>query len=133
MKDKYHYKIIYLLFSAFIFSIIYTVMGSIHFHGINKIQDQIKDDMIEDEAKEPYTNLYSEINKMNVRNNVKDIVKDEEDKIEKPNFYQKYLDSLYFSIITSCLLGYGDIYPITNLSKIFVSIQSFITLSLILF
>jgi len=133
MKDKYHSKIIYLIFSAVIFSIIYTIMGSIHFHGINKIQDQIKYDMIEDEAKEPYTNLYSEINKMNVRNNIKNMVEDEEDKIGKPNFYQDYLDSLYFSIITSCLLGYGDIYPITNISKIFVSIQSFITLSLILF
>jgi len=47
--------------------------------------------------------------------------------------FQRYLDSLYFSIITSCLLGYGDIYPITNLSKILVSIQGLITLSLILY
>jgi len=105
-------------------------MNPVHFHGLNKIQDKIKDDLIEDEVNESF---YTPYNKEKVKHDVKEIVSNEEDKIYKPNYLQRYLDSLYFSIITSCLLGYGDIYPITNISKILVSIQALITLSLILY
>tara|TARA_B110000503_G_C7170293_1_gene423921 strand:- start:2894 stop:3277 length:384 start_codon:yes stop_codon:yes gene_type:complete len=126
---KYH-RLYYLVISALTFSFLYSFVNPVNFHGLNKIQDKIKDDLIEDEVNEPF---YSQYNKQKVKRDVKDIVSDEEKKIYKPNYYQRYLDSLYFSIITSCLLGYGDIYPITNLSKIMVSIQALITLSLILY
>jgi len=127
---KYHNKLFYLFVSAIFFSFIYSLMNPINFYGLNKIQDSIKDDLIDDQAKEPF---YTPYNKEKVKEDVKNIVRNEEDKIYKPNYFQRYLDSLYFSIITSCLLGYGDIYPITNLSKILVSIQGLITLSLILY
>ena len=127
---KYHNKVFYLVVSALTFSLIYPFMNPVNFHGLNKIQDKIKDDFIEDEVNESF---YSPYNKEKVKHDVKNIVLDGEKKIYKPNYFQRYLDSLYFSIITSCLLGYGDIYPITNISKILVSIQAFITLSLILF
>jgi len=52
------------------------------------------------------------------------------EKIETSNI-QKLFDRLYFSIITSTLLGYGDIYPITNISKMIVMTQSLLTISLI--
>jgi hypothetical protein len=103
-------------------------MNPVNFYGMNKIQDQIKDDLIETESKEPF---YSPYNK--VKRDVQRVVKKESEKIKEQNFFQRYLDCLYFSIITSCLLGYGDIYPITNMSKVFVSIQGFITLALILY
>ena len=45
--------------------------------------------------------------------------------------FQRLFDRLYFSIVTSCLLGYGDIYPVTNISKTIVMAQSFLTISLI--
>ena len=127
---KYHNKVFYLVVSALTFSLIYSFMNPVNFHGLNKIQDKIKDDLIEDEVDEPF---YSHYNKEKVKHDVKNIVLDEEEKIDKPNYFQRYLDSLYFSIITSCLLGYGDIYPITNISKILVSIQGLITLALILY
>ena len=127
---KYHNKVFYLVVSALTFSFIYSFMNPVNFHGLNKIQDKIKDDLIEDEVDEPF---YSPYNKEKVKHDVKNIVLDEEQKIDKPNYFQRYLDSLYFSIITSCLLGYGDIYPITNISKILVSIQGLITLALILY
>lgn len=125
---KYHNKIIYLLSSALFFSFLYSFMNPVNFYGMNKIQDKIKDDLIETESKEPF---YSPYNK--VKRDVQDIVSKESEKIKEQNFFQRYLDCLYFSIITSCLLGYGDIYPITNISKVFVSIQGFITLALILY
>lgn len=36
-----------------------------------------------------------------------------------------YIDCLYFSITSQATVGYGDIIPVTNLSKILVSIQVF--------
>ena len=45
--------------------------------------------------------------------------------------YQRLFDRIYFSIITSTLLGYGDIYPVTNTGKIIVMMQSLLTVSLI--
>ena len=47
------------------------------------------------------------------------------------SIFQRLFDRLYFSIVTSCLLGYGDIYPVTNISKSIVMSQSFFTISLI--
>jgi hypothetical protein len=126
----YRGKLIYLLITIFIFSIIYTSMNPVNFYGINKIQDKIQDELIEDKVRE---GLDMETNQERVERDVKKIVKAEDEKIRKQNIFQKYLDCVYFSIITSCLLGYGDIYPITNVSKILVSLQAFITLSLILY
>ena len=127
---KYHNKLTYLVISAFFFSVLYSFMNPVNFYGMNKIQDKIKDDLIEDEANEPF---YSHYNKEKVKRDVQSVVKKEGEKIKQQNFFQRYLDCLYFSIITSCLLGYGDIYPITNISKVFVSIQGLITLALILY
>jgi hypothetical protein len=105
-------------------------MNPVNFYGINKIQDKIKDELIEDKVKEGFG---METKQERVERDVKKIVNAEDEKIKKQSIFQKYLDCLYFSIITSCLLGYGDIYPITNVSKILVSLQAFITLSLILY
>lgn len=126
---KYHNKLYYLVISALFFSFIYSFMNPVHFYGINKIQDKIKDDLIETKVHEPF----SQYNKEKIKRDVQEIVTKESEKIKEQNFFQRYLDCLYFSIITSCLLGYGDIYPMTNISKILVSIQGLITLALILY
>ena len=126
----YKNKLFYLIITIFIFSVTYSVINPVNFHGIYKIQDKIKDDLIEDKAREGF---YSSSNKDQVERDVEKIVELEDEKIEEQGFFQRYLDCLYFSIITSCLLGYGDIYPITNTSKVLVSVQSIITLSLILY
>lgn len=127
---RYRNKLMYLIFTIFIFSFVYSFINPVNFYGMNKIQDQIKDDMIEDKARESF---YVETKKEKVERDVEKIVEEEGKRIKEQSFTQKYLDCLYFSIITSCLLGYGDIYPITNISKILVSIQALVTLSLILY
>ena len=45
--------------------------------------------------------------------------------------YQRMFDRLYFSLNTSCLLGYGDIYPISNTAKVITMVQALVTVSLI--
>ena len=130
---SYRGKLVYLATTIFIFSILYSIINPVNFYGINKIQDKIQDEMIEDKVREGLIMKPDESNKDRVERDVEKIVKNEREKINNQNFGQKYLDCLYFSIITSCLLGYGDIYPITNLSKIMVSLQAFITLALILY
>ena len=50
----------------------------------------------------------------------------------KPSIFQKLFNRLYFSISTGCLLGVGDIYPITNASKTIIIAQSLSTIALII-
>ena len=44
---------------------------------------------------------------------------------------EKYFDSLYFSIVTGCLLGYGDVYPLTTKCKFTSMIQALLTIIII--
>lgn len=62
-------------------------------------------------------------------------VKTDELAAEKINvsIYQHMFDRLYFSLNTSCLLGYGDIYPLSNIAKTITMIQALVTVSLIVF
>lgn len=129
LSRKYNRKIVGLIGLIVLFSIFYFFLDASHFQGINPLQDKIKDDIIEKEVAEPYQNY----EKQQVKRNVEEVVKDEEDKIENPTSFQQFFDRLYFSTITSCLLGYGDIYPATNTSKFLSAFQSFLTLCIILY
>lgn len=54
------------------------------------------------------------------------------DNMNKP--FTHWFDPIYFSIITSNSIGYGDFYPITTFAKVLVSIQAMFFLSfLVLF
>jgi hypothetical protein len=66
---------------------------------------------------------------------VKKDIKEEELQAEniKPSLLKKFFNRIYFSINTGCLLGYGDIYPISILAKLFAMIQAMITIMLILY
>jgi len=139
-KSKYHRKIILFFISILGFSFIYSLLDASHFHGINPVQDKIKDDLVEkeaDEVKEDYQtigyNTYTSNEKQKLKQDVKEVVKEEDKKIENPTFFQNFFDRFYYSINTACLLGYGDIYPATNVTKCIVCIQSLMTLILILF
>jgi len=51
------------------------------------------------------------------------------DNMNKP--FVHWFDSIYFSIITSNSIGYGDYYPVTLFAKVLVSIQAMFFLSFI--
>lgn len=46
----------------------------------------------------------------------------EPDDIEEKNFFKRFLNRLYFTIITVSSVGYGEYYPKTMLSKVLVSL-----------
>jgi hypothetical protein len=127
-----------------------------HFSGVNFIKDTIKKEVI----KKKITNELHEIpadpmeafsisnqyqkhvDKVKTdiaiedatKNVTKDVATDElkEEKINVPPF-QRLFDRAYFSMNTSCLLGYGDIFPVSNIAKLISMIQSFITVAIIVF
>jgi hypothetical protein len=138
-KNKYHLKIIGLVGLIVLFSFFYLALDTTHFQGINPVQDKVKDDIVERESKKvslesfQYNINSSEQNSQELKQNIEEKVEAEEDKIQRPTIFQNLFDRFYFSTITACLLGYGDIYPATNIAKSLAALQSFLTLCLILY
>ena len=52
------------------------------------------------------------------------------DNMNKP--FLHWFDSVYFSLVTSNSIGYGDYYPVTTFGKILVSIQALFFLSFVI-
>lgn len=153
-----HTKLRVLLASSVFFAIIYMFLDDSHFSGVNFIKDTIKKEVIkkkiknelQDNGSDPmeafgnsFLNQYqTHIDKAKTdiamgdaaKNVSKDVETTEinEDKINVPPF-QMFFDRAYFSMSTSCLLGYGDIFPVSNIAKLISMIQSFITVSIIVF
>jgi restriction endonuclease Mrr len=158
----YFSKIQILFFLMFIFSLLYMLLDDEHFEGVNKFKEIVKEEVIKDKAKqeikENYDNLkeyyndnkiinktkFSEKNSNNVVDEkiIDEVAKETEEEVKKedlsiekvePNLIKKYFDRLYFAIITGCLLGYGDIFPVTYTSKTLAGIQGLLTVSLIVY
>ena len=158
LKNKVIILFIFILF----FSIIYMFLDDKHFSGVNFIKDAIKEEVIKKKIeKNIKTSLPAEgfslelppafsFNKSSdktpeeqreVNKKIDKVAEDTEKEVEEEDLavdnidnsiMQQFYERLYFSIITSTLLGYGDIYPITNLSKSIVMVQSLLTISLII-
>ncbi len=141
IKIKFN-KITILVFSIIFFSIIYMLLDDSEFAGINKFKEAVKDEVIKKKVKkeieENFENYNIFINEDIIDNAAKTTenkVKKEElkpDKVE-PTLAIKFLNRLYFATSTGCLLGYGDIYPVSNLCKIITGIQGILTISLIIY
>tara|TARA_B110000879_G_C11180319_1_gene517949 strand:- start:106 stop:585 length:480 start_codon:yes stop_codon:yes gene_type:complete len=148
-----HTKVSVLLISAFIFSVLYLLLDDSHFSGVNYIKETIKKEVIKKkidkqikntDITEPmsnnnYTKQFEDIKRdVAIEDAAKYITKEvdiddlKEDKINI-SILQRYFNRIYFSINTSCLLGYGDIYPISNISKCLTMIQSLLTISIIVY
>jgi|TARA_A100001015_G_scaffold310500_1_gene412025 hypothetical protein len=127
---KSYEKIVILYIGILFFTLIYASFSPIHFTGINMIQDKIKDNLSEQVAVEGFQ---FDMDKEIIKQEANKLVDNENEKIKSPSYLQRLMDSFYFSTNTACLLGYGDIHPNTNLSKLVVSIQGITTISLLLF
>ena len=141
---KYKQKILALLILVIFYTIIYSFLDNIHFEGINPVQDKLKEDKVEEKkdelignagnyGREYYENNKVLVEKKNLEKTTEKEVNEEKEKLERPSILQHIFDRFYFSMITACLLGYGDIHPSTNILKMIVASQSFITLCLILY
>lgn len=146
LKDS-HVKVYIILFSMVLFSILYMFLKDENFSGINIISETIRNELIKEKVVEDieqnkdvesFSNIGSSYEK---KNKIDKKVEDIEDDVKKEytskniekSFFQRFFDRLYFSIITGCLLGYGDIYPKSNISKFFVMIQSLLTIIIIVY
>ena len=154
IKFKFN-KIQILLFLMILFSLIYMLLDDTHFEGVNKFKELVKEEVIKDKVQteikenfELYENLdtYYKSNKILNEEIKEEVIDDAAKEIEKdvkneelapekvePPLYTKYLNRLYFAVITGCLLGYGDIFPISNISKILAGLQGLLTVSLIIY
>lgn len=150
LKQRFSsYKIVLLFTITLLFTLLYMLLDDSHFSGLNKIQETIKDELIKKKVEQQVEKAVVEnfVKEESFENDVlknikidqatRNVERDVDTKelapenIE-PTISQKLFNRLYFSISTSTLLGFGDIYPITNISKIFVMMQSISTLILII-
>lgn len=134
-------RISLILYLMVIFSFIYYIFPDDNFSGMNNISETIKNELLKKK-------LLNEINKNipetfvnyqkvdNINNPIQNQVLKIEDKVEteliiEKTRMEKYFDSLYFSIVTGCLLGYGDVYPLTTKCKFTSMIQALLTIIII--
>jgi hypothetical protein len=149
-------KIQILLFLMVFFSLIYMLLDDSHFEGVNKFKEIVKEEVIKDKAqkeiKENFDNLKEFYNENSILDKsrqtihkeevMEEAAKEVETEVKKedldptkvdPSVIMKYFNRLYFAIVTGCLLGYGDIYPVSKTSKLFAGLQGLLTVSLIIY
>ena len=133
-----HDKLKLLFLNILVFSILYSFLDDSHFNGVNIVEDKLEDKILSKEVDKKV----QEFEEFNIKNNETDVASKEKiKKVEKEieskkkiaPFYVTYFDRLYFSIITACLLGYGDVYPFSIYCKLFTMIQALITVSIIVY
>ena len=133
-----HDKLKLLFLNILVFSILYSFLDDSHFNGVNIVEDKLEDKIL---SKEVDKNV-QEFEEFNTKNNETEVASKEKiKKVEKEikskkkiaPFYVTYFDRLYFSIITACLLGYGDVYPFSLYCKLLTMIQALITVSIIVY
>ncbi len=49
----------------------------------------------------------------------------------EPDSFHSFFDAIYWAVITLTTVGYGDIYPVTDLGRVFGMISSFIGIAII--
>ena len=120
------------------FSILYSFLDDSHFNGVNIVEDKLEDKILSKEVDKKV----QEFEEFNTKNNetevaskekIKKVEKEIQSKKKIAPFYVTYFDRLYFSIITACLLGYGDVYPFSIYCKLLTMIQALITVSIIVY
>ena len=153
-------KIQILFFSMLFFSLVYMLLDDKHFEGVNKFKEIVKEEVIKDKVKKKITENYANLdaketieidksldkyyskNKVIEEKEIDKATKESEIEVNKeeldptkvePSLFTKYLNRLYFAVVTGCLLGYGDIYPISNISKTLAALQGLLTVSLIIY
>ena len=152
--DIRKYKVILVLISMFFFSFTYMFISDDEWFGVNKIKDIVKDEAVREKVEDieitqkeiinfqnvegfvDFSNLFDEYKKPTetTAEIISEIGKvereaDKERVIKSP--FEKYFNRLYFSIVTGCLLGYGDIYPESMRLKAIVTVQALLTIIII--
>ena len=114
--------------------------------GVNKVREIIEEKAIKDKVDEDILkgNIEVDIEEVgveefnnyygNIKEGIQEGIEKEEVSVEyvkENSIFDQYFNRLYFTVITACLLGYGDIVPKTNRLKSLVIIQSLLTIIII--
>ena len=154
IQEIRNYKVIFVILSMIFFSFVYMFVSDDEWHGANKMVDIVKEeavrekvDDIESHTKEivDFQNVegfvdFSKLFTTNMEKSDSDAEiileiesaereADKEKLIKSP--FETYFNRLYFSIVTGCLLGYGDIYPESMRLKAVVIAQALLTIIII--
>jgi len=141
IKVKFN-KITILVFLMFIFSFIYMLLDDSHFSGVNKFKEIVKEEVIKDKAKKEIKEKFTGINYQSSEEIIDAATKETQKSVNEeelnsenvdPSLTNRYFNRLYFAIVTGCLLGYGDIFPVSNLSKFICGVQGLLTVALIIY
>ena len=158
-KNRNLFKIKLLIISILIFSVLYSFLNDSHFRGLNLIEDALENKLAENKLKGDITKINEKFHNHKVTSKdlssvkqiseveleeaspkvkaklikLKEVDKTVSKKVLLQPFYVRYFNRLYFTIVTACLLGYGDIYPYTFICKLLAMIQALLTVSIIVF
>jgi hypothetical protein len=154
-----HPKVYALIISVVCFTLLYMLLGDKHFSGVNFIKETVKKEVIKKTIKKELgtdellgSENFTQDNNYKKQYQDKVVTQRTEDAIEEVtktatnelkedelnpktidvSLLQQLFNRFYFSMNTACLLGYGDIYPVTNISKLITTFQSLFTISLII-
>jgi hypothetical protein len=154
-----HPKVYALIISTIFFTLLYMLLGDKHFSGVNFIKETVKKEVIKKTVKKElgtdellssenftqdnnYKKQYQDhVIDKKTEDAIEEVTKTATDELKEDelnpktinvSISQQLFNRFYFSMNTSCLLGYGDIYPVTNTSKLFTTLQSLFTISLII-
>ena len=154
-----HPKVNALIISVICFTLLYMLLGDKHFSGVNFIKETVKKEVIKKTVKKElgtddpignenftqdnnYKKQYQDkIVTQRTEDAIEEVTKKATDELKEDELNPKTIDvslsqqlfnRFYFSMNTACLLGYGDIYPVTNISKLITTFQSLFTISLII-
>jgi len=144
-----YFRVVLILSSMFWFSLIYMLYPDEDFTGVNSISELIKKELLKEKVmediKKQKENTSTEGFELqgssydkksdSIEKDVKKIEETVEDEYTSENIqksvFEQYFSRVYFSIITGCLLGYGDVYPTTIRCKAAVMTQALLTVIII--
>tara|TARA_B100000497_G_C7668797_1_gene403407 strand:- start:394 stop:867 length:474 start_codon:yes stop_codon:yes gene_type:complete len=154
-------RVLSLIVSIILFAFVYFFLDDSHFSGINALNEAIREEILKRNAtkqiKEEFipvikgirepgkpgkpenidVNIVNKREEREIKKSTLDIktqLKDVElEKAITPSPFQKFLDRLYLSAVTGTTVGYGDIYPRTNLCRMIVMLQLIVSISIVFF
>jgi hypothetical protein len=152
--DIRKYKVILVLISMLLFSFIYMLVSDDEWYGINRMKDIVRDEVAREKVEEEVQDTEEIVNFRNIEgfdhydkmfengtkksNNETELISAIDKAEEEVNTesivktpFENYFNRLYFSIVTGCLLGYGDIYPESIRLKGLVTVQALLTIIII--
>lgn len=140
-------KVFLIVLNMLFFAVLYSFFNDSDWKGLNPVKEVVKDEIIREKTEADLSKdtlnysigLNTELegmassrnNRIQISNVKKEVEEDLRSSKHKLTTFEYLFNRLYFSVVTGCLLGYGDIYPRTLRLKGLVALQALTTLIII--